>query len=160
MRATRRRGLLVTALLPVLVVGATGVAFAYWARSGGGSGSATTGTTQAVTLTPGTASSQLYPGGTSAVAVTVTNPNPGTVQVGSISLDTTQGTAGFAVDGAHAACGLATLSFTTQTNGGAGWTIPASGSSVLSLANSLSMSTTAANACQGASFTVYLKVGP
>jgi hypothetical protein len=31
---------------------------------------------------------------------------------------------------------------------------------VLSLANSLSMTTNAANACQGASFTVYLKVGP
>jgi hypothetical protein len=31
---------------------------------------------------------------------------------------------------------------------------------VLSLANSLSMSANAADACQGASFTVYLKVGP
>lgn len=160
MSATRRRGLLVTALVPVLVFAATGVAFSYWVGSGAGSGSATTGTTQAVTLNPGTASNQLYPGGQSAVAVTVTNPNPGAVKVGSLSLDTTQGTAGFAVDGAHAACGVATLSFTTQTNGGAGWTIPASGSSVLSLANSLSMSTNAANACQGASFTVYLKVGP
>jgi hypothetical protein len=160
MRATRRRGLLVTALLPVLVVGATGVAFAYWTKAGGGSGAATTGTTQAVTLTPGTASSQLYPGGASAVAVTVTNPNPGSVKVGSFSLDTTQGSSGFAVDSGHLGCGLATLGFTTQTNGGAGWTIPASGSSVLSLAGSLSMSTTAANACQGASFTVYLKVGP
>jgi hypothetical protein len=76
------------------------------------------------------------------------------------SLDTTQGTAGFAVDGAHAGCGLASLTFTTQTNGGAGWTIPAGGSSALSLANSLSMNANAANACQGASFTVYLKVGP
>jgi len=87
-------------------------------------------------------------------------PNPGAVKVGSLSLDSTQGNAGFAVDGAHAACGVAALSFTTQTNGGAGWTIPASGSSVLSLANALSMSTNAANACQGANFTVYLKVGP
>ena len=149
-----------TVLLPVLVVGATGVGLAYWTRSGAGSGSGTTGTTQAVTLTPGTASSQLFPGGQSAVAVTVTNPNPGPVKVGSISLDTTQGTGGFAVDGAHNTCGVAVLSFPTQTNGGAGWTIPASGSSVLSLASSLSMSMDAANACQLASFTVYLKVGP
>ena len=150
-----------TVLLPVLMVGATGVAFAYWTRSGAGSGSGTTGTTQAVTLTPGSASSQLFPGGASAVAVTVTNPNLGAVRVGSISLDTTQGAGtGFAVDGAHAACGVAALSFTTQTNGGTGWLIPASGSSVLSLAGSLSMSTAAANACQGASFTVFLKVGP
>ena len=113
-----------------------------------------------MTLNPGTASNQIYPGGQSAVAVTVTNPNPGAGKGGSLSLDSTQGNAGFAVDGAHAACGVAALSFTTQTNGGAGWTIPASGSSVLSLANALSMSTNAANACQGASFTIYLKVGP
>ena len=160
MRATRRRGLVVTVLLPVLMAGATGVGFAYWTRSGAGSGSGTTGTTQAVTLTPGSASNQLFPGGQSAVAVTVTNPNPGSVKVGSISIDTTQGTNGFTVDGAHSTCGVAALSFATQTNGGTGWTIPASGSSVLSLASSLSMSTNAANACQGASFTVYLKVGP
>ena len=68
--------------------------------------------------------------------------------------------AGFGVDGAHTACGVASLSFTSQTNGGAGWTIPASGSPTLSLANSLSMNTNASNACQGASFTVFLKVGP
>lgn len=160
MRATRRRGLLVTFLLPVLVVGATGVAFSYWAKSGAGSGSGTTSTTQALVLAPGSASNQLYPGGQSAVAVTVTNPNPGAVYVGSFSLDTTQGTGGFAVDGAHAACGVASLTFTTQTNGGAGWTIPAGGPWPTSLASSLLMSTTAANACQGASFTVYLKVGP
>ena len=46
---------------------------------------------------------------------------------------------------------------TTQTNCGTVWTIPASGSSVLSLASSPSMNT---NACQGARFTVFLKVGP
>jgi hypothetical protein len=147
-------------LLTVLAVAATGVAFAHWAGSGAGAGSATTGTTQAVSLSPGTVSSQIYPGGQSSIAVTVTNPNPGPVKVGSLALDTTQGTGGFGVDGAHATCGLASLSFTTQTNGGAGWTIPASGSSSLSLANSLSMNANAANACQGASFTVYLLVGP
>lgn len=160
MRPARRRGLLMSVLLTVLVIAATGVAFALWTGSGGGAGSATTGTTQAVALSPGTVSSQIYPGGQSAIAVTVTNPNPGPVKVGSLLLDTTQGTGGFAVDGAHGTCGLASLSFTTQTNGGAGWTIPASGSSALSLANSLSMNANAANACQGASFTVYLKVGP
>ncbi len=160
MKTTRRRALLGSALIAVLALTTTGVASALWAQAGAGSGSAGTGTTQAVTLSPGTASNQLYPGGQSAVAVTVTNPNPGPVKIESLSLDTTQGTGGFAVDGGHAACGVASLSFTTQTNAGAGWTIPASGSSPLSLANSLSMNTNAANACQGASFTVYLKVGP
>ncbi len=160
MKTNKRRGLLFSALLVAFAVATTGVALAYWARSGGGSDTAATGTTEALVLSPGIASTQLYPGGQSAVAVTVTNPNPGPVQAPSLALETTQGTGGFTVDGAHAACGVASLTFTTQTNGGAGWTIPASGSSVLSLANSLSMNANAANACQGASFTVYLKVGP
>ncbi len=159
MKTTRRRGLLVSALIAVLALTTAGVASALWAQSGAGSGAGTTGTTQAVTLSPGTASNQLFPGGQSAVAVTVSNPNPGSVKVESLVLDTTQGTGGFAVDGGHTACGVASLSFTTQTNAGAGWTIPTTGSA-LSLANSLSMNANAANSCQGASFTVYLKVGP
>jgi hypothetical protein len=62
------------------------------------------------------------------------------------------------VDAAHPGCVVSTLSFTTQTNGGAGWTVPGNGSLPLTLASALSMSTSAANACQGATFTVYLKV--
>ena len=61
------------------------------------------------------------------MVLTVTNPNPGQIRVGSLALDTSQGTGGFAVDGGHSGCGLATLSFATQTNGGAGWTVPGSG---------------------------------
>jgi len=160
MKTTRTRAILVSALVTALALATTGVAFASWAQSGGGSGASTTGSTQALVLSPGTASNQLYPGGQSAVAVTVTNPNPAPVNAPSLSLDTTQGTNGFAVDGPHAGCATAALAFATQTNGGAGWTVPAGGASVLSLANSLSMNTNAANACQGATFTVYLKVGP
>lgn len=160
MKTTPRRAILVSALVTTLALAMTGVAFASWAQSGGGSGASTTGVTQALVLSPGTASNQLYPGGQSAVAVTVTNPNQAPVTASSLSLDTTQGTAGFTVDAPHVACGTASLTFTTQTNGGTGWTIPGSGSSVLSLANSLVMNTNAANACQGATFTVYLKVGP
>ena len=35
------------------------------------------------------------------MVLTITNPNPASVRVGSLSLDTSQGTGGFAVDGAH-----------------------------------------------------------
>ena len=62
------------------------------------------------------------------------------------------------MDGGHSGCGLAPLSFTTQTNGGAGWTVPGSGSLPVTLTDALSMGTGAANACQGATFTVYLTV--
>lgn len=146
-----------------LVVAST--ALAYWRTSGSGSGSGTTSTTQAITLSSGTPTGGLYPGGTSDVALTVDNPNSTRVRIGSLALSTGQGTGGFDVDGGHAGCATSVLGFTTQTNGGAGWTVPAKvgstdGSLAIDLANALAMSATGANACQGATFTVYLTAGP
>jgi hypothetical protein len=145
-----------TAVLAVIFLGTIAAASGYWRGSGTGSGSAATGTVQAVTLSPATATAELYPGGQAGVVLTVTNPNPGSVRVLSLALADSLGTGGFAVDAGHAGCGLSTLSFTTQTNGGAGWTIAGNAALSISLAGSLSMSTSAANACQGAVFTVYL----
>jgi hypothetical protein len=146
-----------------LLVGAAalaigGAAFAFFATTGSGSAAATTSGTAAMTLSPATPTAQLFPGGQAAVAVTVANPNAGSVRVGSLALDPSQGNGGFAVDGAHPGCAVSALSFTTQTNAGAGWIVPGQGSLSLTLGGSLSMSATAANACQGASFTVYLMV--
>ena len=157
MRTTRRRGLLVAALLTLIVLVTIGAASAFWTSGGSGSGAGDTGTAQPVTLAPATALTYLYPGGQSAVAVDATNPNPGPVRVTSLALDTSQGTGGFSVDGGHASCDVATLSFTTQNNGGAGWDLTAGGPTSITLANALSMSTSAANACQGATFTIYLQ---
>ena len=158
MRTTRRNSV-VASLVALLTVATVGAASAYWTGPGSGTGSASTGSIQPVTLSPATASTQIFPGGQAAVAVVVTNPNPGLVRVVSLALDTTQGVGGFAVDGAHAACGVSSLSYTTQTNGGSGWSIPGGGSSSLTLPTSLSMTTDASNSCQGATFTVYLKAG-
>lgn len=158
--ARRRELLVIGAALGLLTIGTITAASAYWSGNGGGSGSAGTGITQAVTLTPGTAVAQLYPGGQTAVSLTVTNPNPGSVRIWSLVLDTSQGSAGFGVDGAHAGCSTSSLSFATQTNGGTGWSLPAGGAVSLNLPASLSMSTSADNTCQGASFTVYLKAAP
>ncbi|GAB3261590.1 hypothetical protein [Nocardioides dilutus] len=155
-RAPRgRTPILVSATVLTLVV--AGVAVAYWLSGGSGTGAASTGTIQPVTLSPATPTAQLYPGGQASVVLTITNPNPGSVRVTSLALDTTQGTGGFAVDGGHSTCGVSSLSYVTQSNGGNGWTL--TGGQVLSvtLTNALSMATSAANACQGASFTVYLR---
>jgi len=152
---TRKTVLLVATALLVVVGGA---AYAFWTTSGSGSAAATTSGTAAMTLSPATPTAELYPGGQAAVVATVANPNASTVRIGSLALDPTQGNGGFGVDAAHPGCAVSTLSFTTQTNGGAGWTVPGHGSLPLSLAGALSMSTSAANACQGATFTVYLKV--
>jgi hypothetical protein len=55
---------------------------------------------------------------------------------------------------------VSALGFTTQTNGGAGWTVPAGSPGSLSIAmpGALTMTAGASNACQGATFTVHLKV--
>lgn len=154
------RGVIPLALTASLVLLAAGSATAYWVASGGGSGSGASGTTSAVTLSPATPTAALFPGGQASVVLTITNPNLANVRVGSLALDTGQGTGGFAVDGAHSGCVLSTLSFATQTNAGAGWTVAGSGNLSVTLTNALSMTAAAANACQGASFTVYLAAGP
>jgi hypothetical protein len=145
----------------VVTVGGAGVAYAYWSAGGAGTGFGAAGTTVPITLSAGTPTVSLLPGGQTGVVLTMTNPNTATVRVSSLALDTTQGTGGFSVDASHTGCALATLSFATQTNGGAGWSVPGkvgstNGSLTVTLANSLSMSLSAVNACQGATFTVYL----
>ena len=159
------RRMTLTSVLVVLSLLGGGVAYGYWGGSGNGTGSGTTGTPVAVSVGPGTAVTTLRPGGQANVKVTATNTNLFAVYVGSLSLDTTQGTSGYAVDAGHSGCALATLSFTTSTNGGAGWTVPAKvgavdGTLTGPLTNALAMTAGAANACQGATFTVYLVAGP
>jgi hypothetical protein len=132
---------------------------------GGGSATGTAATPVAVTIAPGTAGAGLYPGGQAAVALTVDNPNAFGLHIGSLSLATGQGSGGFGVDAGHAACSTATLSFATQTNGATGWSVPprvgaTNGALSIALPNALAMSTGAANACQGATFDVYLSAGP
>jgi hypothetical protein len=145
----------------VVTIGGASVAYSYWSGLGGGTGVGLTGTTAPLALSPGAATATLLPGGQSGVVLSMANPNPVGEKVSSLVLDPAQGTGGFGVDPAHGGCTLTSLSFSTQTNGGAGWTVPAkvgavNGTLVVTLAAALSMSTAAVNACQGATFTVYL----
>jgi hypothetical protein len=152
----KRRLALLLALL-VAAAGAVG-ARAYFSSPGTGTGSAIVGAVQPVTLAPGTPSDALYPGGSSSVTLTVSNPDAGPVFVPSLVLDASRGTNGLSVDGAHSGCQLSDLTFSAA---GTGWTIPADAAAYrIDLPSALAMSTSAANACQGATFTVYLKVGP
>ena len=145
-------------VLVVAAIAVGGSAAAFWTRIGSGTGSAGSGTTSAVTLTPGTATAGLYPGGQIGVTFTVTNPNTTAVRIEQFRLDTTQGTSGFAVDAGHSGCTLSSLSFPTQSQTN-GWTIAGSGSLSITLPASLALASNAPNACQGANFTVYLKAG-
>jgi hypothetical protein len=159
------RNRVVVIALVGMALGASGVAFAFWGAAGTGSGSGGAVTPAALTLSAGTPTTSVYPGGQGSVALTVTNPNTFIVHITSIALDTARGTAGFAVDGGHSGCATSTLSFTTQTNGATGWDAPAkvggtNGSLTVTLSSAIAMSVAAANACQGAAITVYLAVDP
>jgi hypothetical protein len=151
-----RRGRILLLLLATLVV--VPAAYGYWTATGSGAGTATAGNPQAVVINPGTTATQsLYPTGTALgdVTVSISNPNTFKIHIASLSLDTSQGTGGFST-------GSCALSFTQQSNGGIGWTVPAgngttNGSLSLDLTNSLTMGTSAASSCQGQAFTVYLK---
>ena len=155
---------LVVAAAFTLVIGGTGVAYAYWSAGGSGAALGGTGTTVPITLTSGTPTTGLAPGSSSSVVLTATNSNAASVHVTSLTLDTTQGTSGFSVDAGHSGCALGALSFSTQTNSGSGWDVPGkvggvNGTLSITLPSSLGMATSAANACQGATFTVYLLAG-
>lgn len=155
---SRRLVVVLSVFASIVLIGVV-AAWAYFTTTGSGSGSTGTATTVPVTLSSATATAGLYPGATTSVAVNVSNPNASPIRVSTLALDTSQGTGGFAVDGAHSGCALSVLSFTTQTNAGNGWTIPASSNPTITLNNALAMSTAAANACQGAAFTIYLTAG-
>jgi hypothetical protein len=163
MRVRRILKAIVLAAVASAVI-ATG-ALAYFHASGSGSASGSVSVSlQPLTLTSATPTAQLYPAGTADVALTVSNVNTSPLYLASLVLDTSQGTGGFAVDASHASCAVSALQFTSQTNGGSGWTVPAksgstNGSLAIDLPAAISMSSGAANACQGASFTVYLKAG-
>src|SRR5262249_35460461 len=136
---------------------AAGTSRAYFTAPGTGTGTAAAANALRVTLTPATPTAELYPGGSADVALAVSNPNAGTVVIPSFVLDTSRGDDGLDVDDDHGGCNLSALTFT----GAAGsWTIPAhAGSFTIDSPGAVALSTSAADACQGATFTVYLKVG-
>ena len=144
-------------LTGVLAVCACTGALAFWQAGGTGAGQAAAlAGPSAVTITGGTAAQSLLPTGAPSgdVSARLTNPNPFSVRIRSLALDTAQGNSGFSTN----AVGCA-LSFATQDNAGAGWTVPAGGTLTLSLADSMTMGTGAATACQGRTFSVYMRAG-
>ena len=129
---------------------------ALWSGPGSGSGSLPVETVSAVTLTPGSPTTALYPGTSGDVAVSIVNGNTYRAYIGSLVLDTTQGSNGFAVTGGQPGCDPAALTYTTQSNAGAGWFVPAGSTLDLDLPNAIALDTSAASECQGATFVVYL----
>lgn len=68
------------------VVASSGLAYAYWTQGGSGTGSATTGSTTVITVNQTSTPSGLYPGrAPQALSGNFDNPNPGAVQISSIT---------------------------------------------------------------------------
>jgi hypothetical protein len=149
---TKKRALV--ALGCTFALAAAGVAFAYFTSTGSGTGTATVGSSSAVTL-HATISSNLYPGASSPVTLTVDNPSSGSQRVGTVTL------ASISVDSGHSSCS------TTISGANPDFTMPAvtvnqvfgpgNGQSVTP-AGTLTMNETGVNqdACQGATLTLHL----
>jgi hypothetical protein len=134
--------------LGIVILATAGAAYAYFSAVGTGSGSATTGSSAALTL-HGTVASAIYPGGTSSVTFTVDNPSGGKVRVGTITL------AGVTTDGSHVGCSMSDFSMPNvvanqDVASGNGVSVSATGTLVM--ANSA----TNQDACQGAPLTLHL----
>jgi hypothetical protein len=144
-RVTKR--LTVGAMFMGLALAAS-IAFAAWTTSGSGSGYVAAGSEQNLTTLSVAASttSVLYPTGSADVTVRINNPNTYKVLVTNISNGT-----GSIVSG-NATCDASNgVSYTNQSGT---WTIPASGTLTVTLANAASMSNASVDACQGQTFTV------
>jgi len=149
---TRKRAFTVVGC--ACAIGVASIAVGYFTSSGSGTGAASVGSSSAVTL-HATISSNLFPGSSSPVALTVDNPSSGVQRVGTVSLSS------ISVDAGHSTCS------TTITGGNPDFTMaavpvnqvfpPGNGQSV-SATGTLAMNETGVNqdACQGATLTLHL----
>lgn len=133
------------------LLGGVGSAYAYWTSAGLGSGSATNGTMQTVTvdaLVPGdTLQTSLVPGGSADVVLRITNPNPHDVAVHSVTAN-----GPVAADAAHPGCTPTGVTFTPPQL--ASTVIAANTSLLVTLPGAASMSTASPSPCQGAQFAI------
>jgi hypothetical protein len=149
---TKKRTLVALGCTCALAV--AGVAIAYFTSNGSGTGSATVGSSSAVTL-HASISSSLYPGSSSPVTFTVDNPSSGVQRVGTVSLTS------ITVDAGHSSCS------TTISGGNPDFTMspvpvnqvfPPGNGQTVSATGTLAMNETGVNqdGCQGATLTLHL----
>jgi hypothetical protein len=150
-RRVRRRTVLLMLPGAALAVGlAAGAAYAYFASTGRGPGSASIGTMQTVTLVSatGTTTTPLLPGGSGDAIVKVTNPNAFAVTL--VSVAGTGGT--ITADSGHSTCTTTGVTFTSQT--GLSTAIAAGTTVTVDLPAAVAMSTASSAGCQGATFSI------
>ena len=131
-----------------------GAALAYWRTTGTGSGVASTGTAQAVTVqavATGSPTVKLIPGASGDLLVQLSNPNTYSVTVTGISQNgSVSPVGGSGCTGANSGVTVPSLSGLTIT--------VAAGTSVVTIPTGASMSLASASACQGLVFNVPVNV--
>jgi hypothetical protein len=151
-RVSKKR--MFVALGSTCALAVAGVAIAYFTSTGSGTGTATVGSSSAVTI-HGTVSSNLYPGGSSPVSLTVDNPSSGSQRVGTITLSS------ISADAGHSTCSI------VITGGNPDFTMPAvtvnhvyatGNGQTVTPTGTLTMNDTGVSqdACQGATLTLHL----
>jgi len=142
-----------TSIIVLLAVGllGSGIAAAAWLVSGTGPAVSQAATAVNLTVTAGTPVASLYPGATGAVHAHVTNPNPFPVRLTGASFGavTTAPLSGKTCTASNVTTS-GPLTLATPINMGAGENAP------VTVPGVLQMISTAADGCQGATFTVQM----
>ncbi len=148
-RRRRARHLLAAFVLVAAMSGAGGAAYAYFTTVGTGHGSATVGTALGVTVeaATGTVSSELIPGASADLTLTLTNPNAFAVRITSI-----QQNGSVTAVGGVGTC--TTSGVTVPTNNSLSVALASGSHVVVHVPNGVQMSTASESGCQGASFQI------
>lgn len=138
--------------ITLLVLGVVGLVYAAWTNNSNGDGYAQAIDGQGVTFAAATTTAQLYPGGSGDVKLALTNPNPYDVDVTKV-----ERTASATTSDKGAACDAAT-GVTVEDDTGLAFSIAAGATQTLTLTNKAHMNNTSDTTCQGAKFTIPVKV--
>jgi hypothetical protein len=151
--------ILVLAALAASIGLAAGSAFSYWTSSGAGGGAAGVDTPQAVTVVAatGTPSSSLIPGGSADLVLQLDNPNGYPVRIIGISQQGSTVTP-LGASGPGTACSTTTTGVTVPTRTGLSISVQAGSGQTVHIPNGVSMSTSSASGCQGATLQVPVNV--
>ena len=145
----RTRNKMAAAAIAITVMLTAGVAVALWTANGTGSGNARALTAQTITVNATTGTADLYPGFNGGdVHFTLTNPNPYAVTFDSM-------TPGAITSSNPGACPASNVTASSA----AGLSLPVGAnatSGAQSIANVVSMGSTAPDGCQGVTFTIAL----
>lgn len=154
MKSKRSKLIVLLAVAAVAVTGA--LASAAWLSNGTGNGSAKASTSQDLTIGDASAapSAQLYPGAKGDVKVKITNTNTFPIQLTSITGD------GAITSSTGDACDASTgVTYTAPSDlSGADFKFAAGETKTITLTDAVAMSNASDNACQGATFTIPVKV--